>query len=107
MVAFDWSAHVEIETPDGRPLGPATLHLTGALPEAGAEHWSGELSGSISAGTKCWPDDEPVRLRLPSGDAAVVSLQTGTSEVGPVLLQVAHVQAGSEELKALVAASLE
>jgi hypothetical protein len=107
MVAFDWAAKVEIETLDGRTLGPATLRLTGSLPEEGSEHWAGELSGAVCAGAKCWPDYEPVRLRVASGDTAIVRLETGTCEVGPVLEQVAHVHADPEQLKALVAGSLE
>jgi hypothetical protein len=106
MVSLDWSTAVEVETLDGRPLGPARLRLWGFMPGDRSERWRGELDGALLDGAKPWPEHEPVRLRLPSRGSITVGLETGTREVGPTLQQVARVSAGCGQLKGLVLGSL-
>jgi hypothetical protein len=96
-----WFGCVEVLSDDGVNLGEATLRLRHSVTN-GAEHWQAELRAPVTPLSIAWPDDRPVRLKLAGDREATAWLQPTVREVGPTLIQRAHVQAENDQFYALV-----
>jgi hypothetical protein len=100
-----WLDEVEVRLLDGSSLGSARLRLRRTEGSDGRPRWTGEMRTPIRAETKPWPENGLVDLCSSDGRRACVRLESGMREVGPVLLQVAHVRADEGDLAALIQGS--